>query len=82
MSHLPVAVIGGGISGLSCAFYLSRYCKELLKNRKIYVIEGSSKTGGWLRSRRFEDGVIHELGPRSIRCNALVGINTINLVSV
>lgn len=81
-SQLPIAIVGGGISGLSCAYYLNKFCRPLLGGRKIYIIEASKKTGGWLRSRRFDDGVIHELGPRSIRCTDHIGINTINLVGI
>lgn len=84
MSSLPVVplvVLGGGISGLSCVYYLSKLPQHVLGDRKILLIEGNQETGGLIKSCRFSDGVIHELGPRSIRSSGFTGINTLNLVS-
>lgn len=76
----PILVLGGGIAGLSCAYYLSKLPNSLLQGRKVLVIESQSTPGGWLQSENFSDGVVHELGPRSIRTAGLVGLNTLNLV--
>ena len=67
------AIIGGGITGLSSAFYLSRRFPKT----QIVLIEASSRTGGWIRSRRVnvKDGsgneaqVVLEAGPRTLRPN-------------
>ncbi|KAI7885441.1 protoporphyrinogen oxidase [Mucor mucedo] len=72
-----VAILGGGISGLSAAYYLSKASPK----SKILVIEGSKRVGGWIRSQRVPPGyhssapslptdpnnVLFEVGPRSLR---------------
>jgi oxygen-dependent protoporphyrinogen oxidase len=73
-----VAVLGGGVSGLSAAYYLSKSSPKT----KILVIEGSKRVGGWIRSQRVSPGfhsstpstvngdssnVLFEVGPRSLR---------------
>lgn len=55
-------VIGGGISGLSASFYLSRLTKDSIK-----LYESSSRLGGWIQSIRNENGTMYELGPRTMR---------------
>lgn len=72
-----VAILGGGISGLSSAYYLSKSSPKT----KILLIEGSKRLGGWIRSQRVPpgnhvsfntssdetDNVLFEAGPRSLR---------------
>lgn len=75
-----VAILGGGVSGLSAAYYLSKSSPKT----KILVIEGSKRVGGWIRSQRVSPGfhsststanatdsdsnkVLFEVGPRSLR---------------
>ena len=61
-----IAVIGGGITGLSTAFFVS---KEI-PNAKITIFEQNERLGGWLDSEKVEvDGgeVLFEWGPRSLR---------------
>lgn len=72
-----VAVLGGGISGLSAAYYLSKASTQT----KVLLIEGSNRVGGWIRSQRVSPGfhssaptepndpnnVLFEVGPRSLR---------------
>jgi oxygen-dependent protoporphyrinogen oxidase len=48
-----VAVLGGGISGLTTAYYLS---KLLPQGAKIVLLEGSHRLGGWLESNRVNPG--------------------------
>jgi len=55
---LQVIVIGGGISGLACAFRL----KQL--GVSVAVLEASSRPGGVIQSVQ-EDGFLFELGPQS-----------------
>ena len=76
----PILVLGGGVAGLTCAYYLSRLSARVLRGRDILLIEGRDSTGGWLQSARYADGVVHELGPRSIRTAGAVGLNTLSLV--
>jgi oxygen-dependent protoporphyrinogen oxidase len=61
-----IAILGGGIAGLSSAYFIS---KEFPKSR-ITIFESGKETGGWIKSRRVDvpDGnVLFELGPRTLR---------------
>ncbi|KAG1121398.1 hypothetical protein G6F42_012466 [Rhizopus arrhizus] len=77
-----VAILGGGISGLSAAYYLSKASPKT----KILLVEGSKRVGGWIKSQRVSPGfhaskptttttttkptnddVLFEVGPRSLR---------------
>lgn len=69
-------VLGGGIGGLSAAYYLSKHTKVGVK-----LIESSGRVGGWIRSLKNENGIIFEQGPRTIRKFGLSGDNTLRLVS-
>uniref|UniRef100_A0A8C3SJP3 Protoporphyrinogen oxidase n=1 Tax=Chelydra serpentina TaxID=8475 RepID=A0A8C3SJP3_CHESE len=68
-----VAVIGGGISGLTACYQLARSPNA----PKIILLEGSGRLGGWLHSTRTEDGAVFEHGPRGIRPAGTVGKNTL-----
>ncbi|XP_050785838.1 protoporphyrinogen oxidase isoform X2 [Gopherus flavomarginatus] len=72
-----VAVVGGGISGLTACYHLARSPNA----PKIILLEGSGRLGGWLHSTRTEDGAIFEHGPRGIRPAGTVGRNTLLMVS-
>ncbi|KAF9129673.1 hypothetical protein BGW39_003899 [Mortierella sp. 14UC] len=78
-----IAVLGGGISGLSTAWYLA---KTAPANVKITLIEGTKRTGGWLHSDRVKDpsrgegSVLLERGPRSLRPQGISGLNTLEMV--
>jgi protoporphyrinogen/coproporphyrinogen III oxidase len=54
----PAVVVGGGISGLACAYALSKAGVDVL------LLEAASRTGGVIRSERRE-GFLVELGPQS-----------------
>ena len=54
-----VAVIGGGLSGLSAAYRLTQ------RNVQVAVFEAASRSGGVIRSERC-DGYLIEYGPNSI----------------
>ncbi|KAJ8005359.1 hypothetical protein DPEC_G00145800 [Dallia pectoralis] len=71
-----VAVLGGGIGGLSACYHLSKSSQI----SKIVLLEGDGRFGGWLRSTRREDGAVFEHGPRAIRPAGAVGRNTLNMV--
>ncbi|KAJ1724828.1 oxygen-dependent protoporphyrinogen oxidase [Coemansia erecta] len=62
-----VTVLGGGITGLSTAWFLAQ---RLPPTARIQLVEGSSRLGGWVRTDRREvDGTsfIAEKGPRTLR---------------
>lgn len=58
MEHRSALIIGGGISGLSAAYYLGR------RGISSTVVEKSSRLGGLIGTRRVEDCEL-ELGPDS-----------------
>jgi oxygen-dependent protoporphyrinogen oxidase len=58
--ELDVAVVGGGISGLSAAFSLASQRPEL----EIALVEASPRLGGCVRTER-SDGYVIEAGPDS-----------------
>lgn len=74
-----VAVLGGGITGLASAYYLSNE----FPNARIVLFEGSSRLGGWVKSERVDVGngnVIFEQGPRNLRPSIPNGLVTLDLV--
>ncbi|XP_031552690.1 protoporphyrinogen oxidase-like [Actinia tenebrosa] len=73
-----VTVLGGGISGLSAAYYLAKNHKD---PSKITLVESSPRFGGWLHSVRAESGAIFEQGPRSLRPVGPAGWESLNLAS-
>lgn len=56
-----VAILGGGISGLSAAYYLARIAPT---TTKITLIEGKDRVGGWLHSRRVAPGKYQHMPPK------------------
>lgn len=79
----PIAILGGGLSGLTVALHLSR---ALPSSRKIILFEAQDRLGGWVQSSHVAlpgtDGtVVLEGGPRSIRPKALGGWKMMELVS-
>lgn len=75
-----IAVLGGGISGLTTAFNLTKDIPEA----KITVFEAQDQPGGWVESERVEvnDGsVLFEWGPRTLRPDVMGnGLATLRLV--
>ena len=85
-----VAILGGGLTGLTAAYRLS----SLLPSAEITVLEGSSRLGGWIGSelhripvrddkgKQVERDIVIETGPRSIRPRGSRGAaSTLKLVS-
>ncbi|ORX67785.1 Protoporphyrinogen oxidase [Linderina pennispora] len=66
--NTAVTVLGGGISGLSTAYYLAQ---RLPSTAMVTLIEGSQHVGGWVRSERRQIGsgvsALAEKGPRTLR---------------
>src|SRR5215510_13175772 len=54
-----VAIIGGGITGLTAAFYLKRM------GVPVFLYEASGRVGGVIQSLR-RDGYLAEFGPNTI----------------
>ena len=61
-----IAILGGGITGLSTAFTLL----QTLPNANITIYEATNRLGGWINSEKIqvEGGeVVFEWGPRNLR---------------
>jgi protoporphyrinogen/coproporphyrinogen III oxidase len=71
MSPAKITILGGGITGLSAAFHLSRK----FPSSRITLLEKSDRLGGWVHSKRVQFPVpggdvgsaVLELGPRTMR---------------
>lgn len=76
-------VLGGGLSGLSYLHYLRNFLTHFKKTSAISsmtLLEANDYMGGSVKSHIYEDNVIHELGPRSIRVQGVRAHNTITLL--
>ncbi|KAK6340569.1 oxygen-dependent protoporphyrinogen oxidase [Orbilia brochopaga] len=74
-----VAILGGGITGLTAAYNLRRYSPET----KITLLEASPRTGGWVRTYTIPTakGTIRfESGPRTLRPGTVNGLITLSHV--
>ncbi|KAF9168554.1 oxygen-dependent protoporphyrinogen oxidase [Actinomortierella ambigua] len=76
-----IAILGGGISGLSTAWYLTRASPSV----RVTLLEAANRTGGWISSSRQDDSThggsfLLEHGPRSLRPQGISGLNTLELV--
>lgn len=59
-----VVIIGGGLSGLSAAFYVRKYYKEAGIKPEIVLVERSKSLGGKIETLH-KDGFVIEKGPDS-----------------
>ncbi|WP_336787118.1 protoporphyrinogen oxidase [Paenibacillus sp. MMO-177] len=59
-----IVVIGGGISGLSSAFYLQREAERQGKQVKLTIVDGAPVLGGKINTLQ-RDGFVIEKGPDS-----------------
>lgn len=74
------AVLGGGLSGLCSAYFLSR---ALPASHRIVVLEKSKRFGGWVETvHREQDDITFETGPRSVRPVGLAGLLTLQVVGI
>lgn len=62
-SNKLITILGGGISGLSAAYFLK---DSLPKDYQILLIEKKDTFGGWIQTQTINN-FLFELGPRSIR---------------
>ncbi|KAI2615641.1 hypothetical protein GGR54DRAFT_632059 [Hypoxylon sp. NC1633] len=67
-----IAVLGGGITGLTAVHYLARYAPD----SNITLYEGSGRLGGWVDGEKVrvgdgeDDTVLFQRGPRMLRSGA------------
>nr|QIA61821.1 protoporphyrinogen oxidase [Halichondria panicea]QIZ30884.1 protoporphyrinogen oxidase [Halichondria panicea] len=74
-----IAVLGGGISGLTAAWNLaSRGSAGALE---VVLYEASSRVGGWMKTHTTSQGAVFECGPRSLRVTGHSAKTTMKLVS-
>ncbi|HZG56396.1 protoporphyrinogen oxidase [Paenibacillus sp.] len=59
-----IVVVGGGITGLSAAYYAARLARREGIEPKVTLIEGGERLGGKIRTMR-RDGFVIERGPDS-----------------
>ncbi|ORY77404.1 hypothetical protein BCR37DRAFT_382921 [Protomyces lactucae-debilis] len=75
-----IAVIGGGIAGLSAAYFLQKQ----LPAAHITLFETAKEAGGWVKSKSLDastgGNVVFEEGPRSLRPVGLPGLSALDLV--
>ncbi|MDN7247321.1 protoporphyrinogen oxidase [Planococcus shenhongbingii] len=71
-----VAVVGGGITGLSAAYYLQKQAKEQNISLEVTLIEATHRLGGKIQTLR-KNGFVIERGPDSF----LARTNSINLLA-
>nr|WP_198044703.1 protoporphyrinogen oxidase [Lysinibacillus timonensis] len=64
LNRRKVAVIGGGITGLTAAYYMQRMAKQNNIPIDVILIESSLRLGGKIQTLR-KDGFIIERGPES-----------------
>ncbi|KPJ05442.1 Protoporphyrinogen oxidase [Papilio xuthus] len=72
-------ILGGGIGGLSTAYYLPKNNISNNNNLKLLLLEATNYCGGWIKSIKTKD-YIFEQGPRTIRPKGIVGLNTLNMI--
>lgn len=78
-----IIVLGGGLSGLSYLHYLKRFAKAKSKSHllsNVTLIEANAYLGGSVKTRVFDDGIVHEQGPRGVRAKGYKSQNTITLI--
>lgn len=77
---MVIAILGGGLAGLSAAYYLKKEGK-VQNDQVIKIIEANDHTGGWIQSwKDRETNIVTELGPRTIRGRGNSANNTYSLI--
>ena len=61
---IRIAVVGGGISGLSAAYYLEKLAPASCAELDITLLEKSQQLGGVVKSERIK-GILYEAGPEA-----------------
>ncbi|KAI9069094.1 Protoporphyrinogen oxidase [Trametes sanguinea] len=89
MGSPSVTIVGGGLSGLSAAFHLSRRFPAS-SGASITLIEKSNRLGGWVQSERArvkdrygrQADVLLESGPRTLRPASKAILELIHLLNL
>lgn len=77
-----IVILGGGVTGLSYLHYLRIFAQALDKEHlidRIVLVESNNYLGGALKSKVYDDGVVHELGVRNIRTYGVKSRSTMAL---
>src|SRR5213595_3270168 len=81
MENKQVVVVGGGISGMTAAYFLQKEIKEKSLPIEVKLIEASNRLGGVIQTIR-KDGYIIEKGPDSIVVTKKSGLKLIEEVGL
>ncbi|WP_373895654.1 protoporphyrinogen oxidase [Virgibacillus sp. CBA3643] len=65
MAHKKVVVVGGGITGLTAAYYLQKEIKDKKLSYEVKLVEASNRLGGKIKTMK-RDGFTIEQGPDSL----------------
>lgn len=76
-----VAIIGGGITGLTTAFYLNKFKEELTVPFEFALYESEERLGGKMQTIR-KDGFLIELGPDSYLARKEAALRLIQALGV
>ncbi len=71
-----IIIVGGGISGLSCAYFLQQYAP----NMSCRILESTPRVGGSISTFKLGSGQLYESGPRSLRFRGESSIPTYELL--
>lgn len=71
-----IVIAGGGITGLSAAFYLTKQCESMRIPVDITIVEKSERLGGKIRTLH-RNGFVIEKGPDSFLARKLPIINLV-----
>lgn len=71
-----VVIIGGGITGLSTAYYIQKALQEQNRQAKIILVEAQGHLGGKILTR-YEDDFIMETGADSLVRRKMASINSL-----
>jgi oxygen-dependent protoporphyrinogen oxidase len=81
MKNKKVVVIGGGITGMTAAYFLQKEKKEKSLPIEVKLIEASNRLGGVIQTIR-KDGFIIEKGPDSIVVTKKSGLKLIEEIGL
>lgn len=73
--HCRIAILGAGISGLACAWFLK---KRFGSQIDLTLLEASSRVGGWIQTSN-QGSFLFEQGPRGCRPQG-TGLVTLRLI--
>ncbi|WP_096270336.1 protoporphyrinogen oxidase [Paucisalibacillus globulus] len=76
MEKQTIIIVGGGITGLSAAYYLQKNIKENNLPYQIKLVEASNRLGGKINTYK-RDGFIIERGPDSIIARKKPGVKLV-----